>query len=441
VSAERPWEDYSPDDFTKFSEQHRTSVDRPVGDVVQLDWRRTLQRRGDRIVGNELNVLAALRTAPDLVGLVRYNEFAIRAEFTRKPPWREAREGDAWTDADDLDLQAWLQRHEIDLRSRSVVADAVERVARDRPWHPVRAYLDSLEWDGDARLSRWLKWFLGADGPDPYLAAIGSKFLVSAVARIYVPGCKVDHTLVLEGPQGVGKSSAVQILGSPWTTDSVPEFSGADAAMQLSGVWLVELAELAAMRRSEIEQVKAFLTRTEDHYRPPYGRRPVRALRQCVFFGSTNESNYLRDPTGNRRFWPVRCTDIDRDELAAVRDQLWAEARAIFIAGRQWHLTPEESLLAAEEQNERQLVTELEQEVHAYLARLVAGGVTETTTRDVLVHGCHLNPDMPDYIRRAGQLGAQAAHAMEAAGWHRVGARGRGERRRVIYRRSQGITG
>ena len=409
--------------------------------VVALDWRNGLRKVKDRFAGDELNLLSAFRACPDLRGLVRWNEFQNRMEFARSAPWRRTAVGDQWLDGDDLDAQAFLLRLEIDVRVRSIVADVAERVARDTPYHPVRAYLDKLRWDGTPRLHLWLAAFLDAVDSPEYLEAVGRKFLISAVARVMRPGCKADHVLVLEGRQGIGKSTAVTALGGPWTTDSIPEFHGADAALQLAGVWLVELPELAALRRSEIETVKAFITRQEDHYRPPYGRRPVRIPRQSVFVATTNEAQYLHDPSGNRRFWPVRCNAVDLPGLRAARDQLWAEARAAFDAGEAWHLTEAETELATAEQSERVLVTELEQQVAEYLDRMRATGTHELTMRDVLAKACFLDPEAPDYVEKAGRLGTKVAAALERAGWHRIGAQGRGANRRVIYRCSQGSQG
>ena len=297
-----------------------------VGKVVKLrqppppDWTADLAHRGERIIADERNVLLALRAAPDLIDLVRFNSFQNRVEFGRVPPWRKVYLSDPWEDQDDLHLQTFLQEHGLELRQRNSIAECVAAVARDWTVHPVREYLASLEWDGEPRLQIWLAEYLDAEGPPDYQAAIGSKFLVSAVARIDKPGCQVDHVLTLEGPQGVGKTETVRVLGEPWTTDGLPDLHSKDAAIHLAGIWFVEIAELAAMRRSEIEATKAFLSRRDDRYRPPYARRSVDVPRQCVFIATTNEGQYLRDPTGNRRFWPVDAArrSICKDSLATA---------------------------------------------------------------------------------------------------------------------------
>jgi putative DNA primase/helicase len=394
------------------------------------DWRATLRTRGERILGDECNVLAAFRACPDLAGLLRWNVFHNRAELARAPVWRDAKQGDPWTDGDDVDAQAYLQNCEIDVRNRATVADVVERISRDAAYHPVREYLAAQEWDGVARLDTWLETYLGASGPPIYVRAVGPKFLISAVARVMEPGCQADHCLVLEGEQGTGKSSAAAILGAPWVADTLPDVTSKDAALQLDGLWIVELAELAATRGREVEHVKAFLSRRTDRYRPPYGRRAVDVPRQCVFVATTNEAHYLKDPTGNRRYWPIRCGTINRDGLRADRNQLWAEAFARYQAGAIWYLTGAEVDAATGEQRDRVLVTELESAVAEYLDRMAAQGFAEITVADVLAA---IGIDRDDY-ERAGRFGPAVANALVSNGWHKVGTHGRGQNRRTTYR-------
>lgn len=406
---------------------------RAVKERAAVEWKALLRMRGDRIIGDEANTLQALRAAPELAGLVRFNEFAGRVEFARAPTWRHVEAGTEWSDADDVDLQAWLQVRGIEVRARNTIADCVSRVARDNPSHPVRDWLSGLTWDGRKRLTHWLPDYLGAEGPAAYLEAIGPAFLISAVARVFKPGCQADHVLTFEGPQGSGKTSAVRILGRPWITEGLPDLANKDAALHLAGVWLVELSELAAVRRTDsIEHVKAFLTRAVDRYRPPYGRRTVDIPRQCIFIATTNEAAYLRDPTGNRRFWPVRCGSIDLEAIERDREQLWAEAVQRYEAGAPWHLSSELAELAATEQEARRYVTELEQDVADYLERMRMQGHTELAVRDVLRDALGINST--DDPRAAAGLGPQVAAAMTRAGWHRVTRTGRGDKRRTLYR-------
>jgi predicted P-loop ATPase len=205
----------------------------------------------------------------------------------------------------------------------------------------VRDWLDGIEWDGTERLNGWLQTYLGATGPQNYLAAIGRMFLISMVARIYEPGSKVDYMLVLEGEQGIEKSRACQILASGWFSDDLPDIHAQDARQHLRGKWLVEIAELAAFTRAESEALKAFITIVCEKYRPAYGHEEVTEPRQCVFIGTTNKEIYIKDETGGRRFWPVKIAGrVKTEALAYDRDQLFAEAVQRFRQGEQWWPDP-----------------------------------------------------------------------------------------------------
>jgi putative DNA primase/helicase len=406
-----------------------SSVDSP-------EWMTQLRRRGDGYVGDERNVLTALRNAPALQGLVRFNEFALNIEFTRAPPWREGAAGSSWTEADDTALQIWLQELTINVSRPSVVASTVLLAAKDLATHPVREYLEGLSWDGVPRLPVWLSEHLNASGSPVYLAAIGTRFMVSAVARVHRPGSQVDHTLVIEGPQGIGKTTAARTIAvkPEWFAGSLPDIHSKDAPLQLMGRWIVELSELKGIRNSQVEATKSFLTQTVDTFRPPYGRRTAQFPRQCVFIATTNETEYLRDRTGNRRFWPVRCGRVDVDALLRDRDQLWAEAVVLFRSGVAWHLTDAEQALAEDEQADRVFVTELEADVASYLNRVREGGKAETTARDVLVYGLGLDPDSASYVETARKLGSAVAEAVELAGWKKVRRTRTEDGKRTIYR-------
>ncbi|ODU62475.1 MAG: P-loop ATPase [Acetobacteraceae bacterium SCN 69-10] len=288
---------------------------------------------------NEANVITALSFDPAFAGALAFDELAQEIIATRPLPWGgpEISPPRPWGDADDVRCAEWLQRHEINVPpvvvSRSVVA-----VARNIRIHPVRDYLTGLAWDGTPRLDAWTVTYLGAEDTKLH-RAMGAMWMISAVARIMRPGVKADHMLILEGPQGIRKSTALKVLASDaWFTDELAELGSKDAAQQMRGVWIIEMAELDAIGRAEVSRIKAFLTRTTDRYRPPYERYLVTVPRQCVFAGSVNPDTYLRDETGNRRFWPVRCGEIDLDSLRRDRDQLWAEAVVRFNAGATWWL-------------------------------------------------------------------------------------------------------
>lgn len=302
---------------------------------------------------NEANVITALSLDAAFAGALVFDEFAQEILVTRALPW-EAAESDlprAWGDADDVRCAEWLQRHEINVPP-VVVGRSVVAVARNIRIHPVRDYLTALAWDGTPRLDGWAVTYLGATDT-PLNRAIASLWMISAVARIMRPGCKADHMLILEGPQGIRKSTALKVLASDaWFTDELAEIGSKDAAQQMRGVWIIEMAELDAIGRAEVSRIKAFLTRTADRYRPPYERYVVTVPRQCVFAGSVNPDTYLRDETGNRRFWPLRCGEIDLDGLRRDRDQLWAEAISRFNAGAPWWLEDRDLIASASAEQE-----------------------------------------------------------------------------------------
>jgi len=406
---------------------------------IDADWRVGLRKKGQQAtyIGDERNVLGALRAAPDLCGLIRFDMFALTTDFMRSPPWRHVEVGERWTDDDDTALMSYLQDHDIAVRSKNVVSDCVSLVAKDASVHPVREYLNALEWDGRDRIDWWLEVYLGAKGNPDYLTEVGRSWLISAVARIEQPGCQADHMLVLEAIQGAGKSRAARTLAicPAWFADSIGDLRSKDSALQLCGKWVIELSELVAVRRADVEQVKGYISRTQDVYRPPYSRRAATVPRQCVFIGTTNEREYLRDRTGNRRYWPVRCEAIDIAELERDREQLWAEAVHAYRAGRLWYLDERIATHAATEQDQRVRQSELETNVAEYLDRIGAEGADEVTTRQIFEHALGLDPSSGHYIEQTVRLGALVAAAIERTDWSRAGKRGRGKSARTVYRR------
>jgi predicted P-loop ATPase len=294
------------------------------------------------------NAITALRLAPEWEGVLGFNEFSVATVALKAPPWSGGRAECDWTDHEDRLTADWMQHHGIYV-SVEVAGLAIQTVAKDCSFHPVRERLNSLKWDGTKRIDGWLSLYLGVP-PTPYANAVGSRWLISAVARIYEPGVKADCALILEGGQGLMKSTALKAIGEPWFTDEIADLGTKDAAMQTRGVWLIEIAELDSMSRAEVSKVKSFISRATDRFRPPYGKRLIESPRQCVFAGSVNQSTYLRDETGGRRFWPVTCTRILIDDLRRDRDQLWAEAVARYRQGEKWWLDTSELTFAAEQE-------------------------------------------------------------------------------------------
>lgn len=300
---------------------------------------------------NAENALRVLRGDALLYGRFVYDEFAERVIVARAVPWDKP--GTAYprqvTNEDFTFLGAYCSKvHRLDLRSTTVF-EAVCAIARENGYHPVREYLISVaaKWDGIPRLDTWLIDYCGAEDTQVTRWS-GAWWLISAVERVADPGCKSDYCLILEGAQGKKKSTALRALaGAEWFTDDIPDINQAVATAQaLSGKWLVELSELAGVRSAkDVDRTKSFLTRQVDRYRVPYGKVTQDFPRQCVFAGSTNDTEYLTDPTGARRFWPVRVNDQDVDVagIREMRDQLWAEAAIRLARGeRHWPETAEE---------------------------------------------------------------------------------------------------
>jgi|HubBroStandDraft_6_1064221.scaffolds.fasta_scaffold116307_1 predicted P-loop ATPase len=304
--------------------------------------------------GGVANAIIALRHAPEWNGVLAFDQSAYGVVARLKPPFEKCLDAPfKWADHHDIQTAAWLQHQGISVNN-IIAGQALQTVAMEHPFHPIRDYLNSLKWDGARRIDGWLTRYLGVE-PSEYVSAIGPRFLIGAVARIFHPGGKNDTCPILEGEQGKLKSTAVRTLaGDAFFSDDISELGSKDSVLQTRGVWIIELSELDSMSRADISRVKGFMTRQVDRIRPPYGRRVIDAPRECVFIGTTNRDVYLKDETGGRRFWPVRVGKIDIDSLGRDRDQLWAEAGMRFNAGESWWLdTKELSDLAAQEVQSR----------------------------------------------------------------------------------------
>lgn len=318
-----------------------------VIDVDDGKWMEDLEiDSGNRYKSTIDNVVLILDNDVRLKRLFRYDEFLARFMIVGTPPWRGgARGGGPFTDADAACLRHYLEKA-YKISGRLVIADGLEAHLKSRAVHPVREYLSGLEWDGQARLDTLLVDYLGAEDTE-YIRAVTRKTFAAGVARIFRPGCKFDNMLVLVGEQGCGKSTLVSRMGRRWFSDTFTGVHGKEAYEQIQGVWIMEMAELAGLRRADQETIKHFIGKTEDIYRPAYGHYTAICPRQCIFIGTTNEVGFLRDHTGNRRYWPVECDPEAAafsvwDELMENEvGQLWAEAKHYYEKGELLHLSVE----------------------------------------------------------------------------------------------------
>ncbi len=276
------------------------------------------------------NVLTILENDPLLKGRILYDEFARRGAVADTLPWDLVHTGArAWTDNDDSGARWYLEKT-YGITGKEKINDALGICGNSHAFNEVKDYLNGLTWDGAPRLDRLFIDYLGAEDNE-YTRAVTRKSFVAAVARALDPGCKYDTMPILTGPQGTGKSTLLNKMGRKWFTDSLKTFEGKEAAEIIQGVWIVEIGELTAMSRSEVERVKQFLSQCTDRFRAAYGRHVQECRRCCVFFGTSNSAEYLKDPTGGRRFWPIdvgvrpRTKNIFKT-LDSEVDQLWAEA-------------------------------------------------------------------------------------------------------------------
>ena len=339
------------------------------------DWQNGLELDKSGHVKNTLrNLTLILENDPNLKGVV-FNQLLDGMEIKGEVPWNHPSK--FWRDADDAQLISYVDAHYGTFSARNYDI-AVTKVADDRAYHPIREFIESLpEWDKVPRVDTLLVDYLGASDT-AYVRAVTRKTLCAAISRVLRPGCKFDSMLVLNGPQGVGKSTLIAKLAGEWFSDSLNLGDTKDktAAEKLQGYWILEIGELAGLKKAEVETLRSFLSRQNDIYRAAFGKRATPHLRQCVFFGTTNaESGYLRDTTGNRRFWPVKTPgngkkqswNLTHEEIL----QIWAEALVYVRQREKLYLSAEMDALAKDEQREAMESDEREGLVREYLDTLL----------------------------------------------------------------------
>lgn len=320
------------------------------------------------------NIVLILNNDPLLKGALALNTFEQREVALKNLPWRKVSNGDKnLTDTDDAAIRHYIEST-YNISGPNKVQDAVKIAMLRNSFHPVRDYLDALEWDGEERLETLLIDYLGAEDND-YVKAVTRKSFMAAVARIFRPGVKFDNVLVLVGQEGVGKSEILFRLGGDWFNDSLTTVHGKEAYEQLQGAWLIEMAELAGLKKAEVETVKHFISKRVDRYRVAYGRRTEDFPRQCVFFGTTNKMDFLKGQNGDRRFWPVvvRVNEpvldlfkyLNKDEVGKI----WAEAKYYYETGEKLTLDANMEILAKEAQSEHIEIDDRSGVIREYLEK------------------------------------------------------------------------
>lgn len=296
------------------------------------------------VLSSVTNILTILRNDPKLKGKMWHDDFSGYDMADKSLPWN--RMTGMWTDKDDASLRVYLDTT-YGVAGKEKIYDALDTIFLAKHRHPVREYLDRLKWDGVERLDRLIIDYIGAED-NPLNRLMTRKQFTAAVKRVYEPGCKFDYCLIMTGGEGIGKSTMLKLMGGEWFSDSIVTTEGKEGMESLRIAWIIELAELASIKRSDVEQVKCFISKQEDKYRQAYGKRVTEFKRQCVFFGTTNETTFLKGDTGNRRFWVIPVSHelrkMEGDIFARIRedrDQLWAEAVARYREGEKLYLEPD----------------------------------------------------------------------------------------------------
>ena len=343
------------------------------------DWKKKLvrQKKSTQLENSLFNIKLIMQNDPYMKNIV-FNQLADGMEIKGEVPWQHPAK--FWRDADDAQLICYVDDHYGTFSARNYDI-AVTKAVDDRSYHPIKDYFASLPpWDGVPRVDTLLIDYLGAED-NSYIRAVSRKTLCAAYRRVYQPGVKFDYMPVLNGAQGIGKSTFIANLGMEWFSDSLnlSDMNDKTAAEKLQGYWIIEIGELAGMKKADLDKVKAFISRVDDKYRASFGRRVTPHPRQCVFFGTTNSENgYLRDITGNRRFWNVKATGEGKYKpwqmTPEIVQQIWAETAVLAKAGEKLYLPPELEAYAQKEQRAAMEQDDREGLVLEYLDTLLPDG-------------------------------------------------------------------
>ncbi|WP_303226045.1 virulence-associated E family protein [uncultured Acidaminococcus sp.] len=350
-------------------------------DAEAVDWMPAAKLDNDPNTGRPKktmdNIIRILNYDPLLKGKVAIDDFSTRGLVLGKLPWSHEEGKRLWTDTDDAGINWYLEvRHGI--TGRDKISGALMLVSEQHKFNEVKDYLNSLTWDGVPRVATVLRDYLGAEDND-YVRAVARKSFAAAVARVMTPGCKYDYVPVFVGPQGIGKTTFLKTIGKDWHSDSLQSFKGKEAAEMIQGIWINEIGEMTGYNKSEDDVIKQFLSRCDDVYRQPYGRHTGRYPRKGVFFGTCNNHDFLKDPTGSRRFWPV---DVGVrmpskniwKALPGEVDQLWAEAVQLWKQGEPLYMnTPKLDSLAKQAQAQHREDSVKEGMIQDFLEKEVPG--------------------------------------------------------------------
>jgi putative DNA primase/helicase len=396
-------------------------------------WRQRLQRGNNGLKDCRENVYLVLANHPQLKGLVGYDEFAHRVVKLTTPPWGGPL--GEWSTNDDYRLGLWLaERMHLLIKAEGTLIAGVAMAAVENKFHPVHEYLHGLKpWDGIERLGHWLVDCLGArEAESEYAGLVGTWFIMGMVKRVLEPGCQMDYMVVLEGLQGKRKSTALRTLvgNDEWFADTPMRLGDKDAMLSLAGKWLYEVGELDAFNKAEVTAVKQYVSSRIDRVREPFARRPSDRPRSGVFAGSTNQSEYFKDPTGARRFWPVACDGaIEIEKLGQWRDQLFAEAMVRLKdadpeRSRYWPTREETDRLLVPQQEQREIVDPWTERLVLWLdskATYAESGleiceVDNFTTHELLTR-CLMVPT--DRIDGGRQMATRVGIAMHKLGWEK----------------------
>lgn len=365
-----------------------------------LAWMSRLTKDGNGKIEKTINnAVLVLENDPLLKGKIVTDEFASCGMILGKLPWSKDTGKRRWKDEDDAGFYNYMELF-YGITGREKLDSALLIVSSQNKINDVKEYLKSLKWDGIKRLDTLLSEYLGAED-NAYTRAVMRKSLCAAVARAVQGGVKYDNMPIFTGPQGIGKSTFLSILGREWFSDSLTSFEGKEAAELIQGTWINEVGELTAMTKQETNAVKQFLSKTDDIYRAAYGRRTNKYPRRCVFFGTSNEEEFLKDMTGNRRFWPV---DVGVhparksvwQELPQEVDQIWAEAYTYWMLGEPLYLPKDVEKLAEDMQDNHREASGKEGLIRDFLDRKLPpnwDSLSLTQRRQFLAGGMHLPED------------------------------------------------